>query len=724
MGKGRARYSSDTLAVATMAEQWRILVVENEEDLNWNIVNSLQKDGYIVLGVTSGGEAIRTLWSEEYDVVICSQQMPDADGFDLLQWMRTYCPNARMVMLGTPGSGVSRAQALGMGVTSYLEKPLDVRALKEELRGLLHSTGFSASLDSFDLLDVIQIINMSRKSIALVVNTGLEEQGTLRFQVGELIWAEYGTLRGEEAFFALAAHKNGTVVHRPWSEQIMPNVTQPLSRLIFQALQYRSKYAEQQPLSSEIEAVRPGYTVPDPPTLPLLPETLQDMEEDDSPFQFLEEDDSPFQFVAEEVPVERSPVNSPFEQVGTGGGLGIVKNTESGVTNQPGTKDKAWWEPTGRIPAFQMSGSMRALTTEEAGQAKPANGSMNAGSSPAQKTGMSQTNALPSWLTDQPTHMSLPVMRGNTSQMPAVPQERSPVPPKTPPIAAPISPPASPGPSPQRNAEWPVLPQMPLNPSDSGLRRVKQEEITFTNSHRAIKPNNAMQSNGATRPASAEWQVPMSLPLQGQTGQMSPVKPSGPVERSGDTLQSLKALKKTNAASAPVADPRSAPTSPVPVQPVPAINERAWSAPVSGALNNGLPETGMPKKSTQGKWNYPALSAALQTLGYSVPGFVAAAVVNTDGTPIAQVAVDEGDISPLCAHLSSVMQGVLQAVELNRGEYYEHTVITSRSQHILLRLIGKQKTIFQALITMRETDPTTSLDVMANVDAALAAAFA
>ena len=721
-----------------MAEQWRILVVESEENLNWNIVNSLQKDGYIVLGVTSGGEAIRTLWSEEYDVVICSQQMPDADGFDLLQWMRTYCPNARMVMLGTPGSGISRAQALSMGVTSYLEKPLDVRVLKEEMRGLLHSTGFSASLDSFDLLDVIQIINMSRKSIALVVNTGLEEQGTLRFQVGELIWAEYGTLRGEEAFFALAAHKNGTVVHRPWSEQITPNVTQQLSRLIFQALQYRSKYAEQLPLSSEIEVVRPGYTVPDPPTLPSLPETLQDMEEDDSPFQFLEEDDRPFQFVAEEVPVERSPVNSPFEQllpsgstnarleqVGSGGGLGMVKNTESGVTNQPGTKDKAWWEPTGRIPAFQMSGSMRALTTEEAGQAKPANGSMNAGSPPVQKTGMSQTNALPSWLTDQPTHMSLPVLRGNTGQMPAVPQERSPVPPKTPPIAAPLSPPASSSPSPQRNAEWPALPQMPLNPSDSGLRRIKPEEAMFTNSHRAVKPNNTLQSNGTTRPASAEWQapVPMSLPLQGQTGQMSPVKPSGPLERPGDTLQSLKALK-TNVASAPVADPRSAPISPVPVQPAPANNERAWSAPVSGALNNGLPETGMPGKSAQGKWNYPALSAALQTLGYSVPGFVAAAVVSADGTPIAQVAVDEEDISPLCAHLGIVMQGVLQAVELNPGEYYEHTVITNRSQHILLRLIGKQKTIFQALITTRETDPPTSLDVMANVDAALAAALA
>src|SRR5437899_4798135 len=160
-----------------------------------------------------------------------------------------------MIIIGIAGSSVTRTQALENGVVSYLSKPLDLHQLKEELRRLLQQTGFSASLDSFDLLDVIQIITMSRKSIALLVNTGLEEHGVLRFQGGELIWAEYGSLRGEEAFFALAAHKNGVVIHQPWNDQITPNVTQPLSRLIFQALQYRTKYAGNQQLSGEQEAI-------------------------------------------------------------------------------------------------------------------------------------------------------------------------------------------------------------------------------------------------------------------------------------------------------------------------------------------------------------------------------------------------------------------------------------------------------------------------------------
>jgi len=363
-----------------MAEQWRILVVEGEEKLNWNIVNTLQKDGYFVLGVAGGAEAIRLLWSEEYDIVICNQDMPDADGFDLLQWMRTYCPNARMVMLGTPSSGVTRAQALEMGVASYLEKPLDPRALKEELRRLLHQTGFSASLDSFDLLDVIQIITMSRKSIALVISIGVEEEGVLRFQNGELIWAEYGTLRGEEAFFALAAHKNGTVVHRPWNDQITPNVTQPLSRLIFQALQYRSKYAEYQQLSSEQEVIRPVNKVPDPPTLTPMPPTmssaLQDLE-DDRPFQYLSEveDDRPFQFFPENSPGTGATTNVTFEQLmrgsstsgpalepSGGGVMGMGKNVEQDFSG--GLGDREWWEPTGGFPSLSKSANVRAITDE------------------------------------------------------------------------------------------------------------------------------------------------------------------------------------------------------------------------------------------------------------------------------------------------------------------------------------------------------------------------
>ncbi len=812
-GQGHSTPGIDIdLAVVIMAEQWRILVIESEEHLNWNMVNALQKDGYIVRGVTSGGEAIRLLWSEEYDVVICNQQMPDADGFDLLQWMRNYSPDSRMIMLGAPGNGAARAQALEMGVVSYLEKPLDLPALKAELRRMLHSTGFSASLDSFDLLDVVQIITLSRKSIALVVSTGLEEQGVLRFQNGELISADYGILRGEEAFFALAAHKNGTVVQHPWHEQVEPNVTQPLSRLIFQALQYRAKYAEAQQASSELEAVQPASNTPLPP-MPstVFPEALQDLDDDDRPFQFIPEDleiddrpfqyvaeareeddrpfqyvaetreeddqpfqfvaetreeqDQPFQFVAEEPVAEKPRATSALEQLirgtaSSGSALEQLEALRNPTQNSGGTGSTSneWWQPARPFPAMQPSGSMRAIT--DGTQATP----LVPAPTPAQKTPAAQSSVLPSWLTEPPASQNLPAQRAQTGHMPAVPPtpptpyQASPARPAMPYQASPATPyqlnpttpaipyqasptmpyqvspvtpaiphQASPTTPYQASAMVPTTPpqvgptvsqglpswQQPagsaLNTSAAGLRKTKPEEALYTGHQQAIRPGTHPAPEGQSAPAS-ERQGDVSGPLRA-------VKP--------ETLHSLAALKKANvtpSASAPVHVPgKSSETQPAP--PAREWEMRDWPRPPQKfAEETSKPRVTAPLGPTSRR-NYPALAAALQTLGHSVPGFVASAVINLDGTPIAQVTADELDISPLCAHVSQVLRGALQTLQQGHWEPYEHTIISSRTRHILLRLIGNTSDTFQVLITTRETPPAESLEALANVEAAIAAAL-
>lgn len=123
------------------------------------------------------------------------------------------------------------------------------------------------------------------------------------------------------------------------------------------------------------------------------------------------------------------------------------------------------------------------------------------------------------------------------------------------------------------------------------------------------------------------------------------------------------------------------------------------------------------------KYNYPALVSALQTLGYSIPGFVAAAVVGLDGQPIAQVAVDDLDISQVCGYFSSILLGVLHTLEqVGQGEH-EETIITSENRYILLRIAGSKRSAFQVLITTREADPAESLEVMANVEGAISAAL-
>ena len=591
-----------------MANVWRIFVVEDDEILNQNIVNTLRKEGYVAQGVLYGADAVRALWSDEYDVVIGDLKMPDAGGFELLQWLRAYRPNTYMILIGDAPLPQMQSRALESGATSYLEKPLDLRLLKEELRRLLQQTGFSANLDSFDLLDVIQMITMSHRSIALLVNTGLEERGLLRFRMGELIWAEYGMLRGEEAFFALAAHKNGSVVQQPWNGGGMTNVTQPLSRLIFQALQYRTKYANMQEYPGEPEPDVAG------------------------PLSFDEIDDTPFIF-AQDAPEVSSPHYTPAQEA-----------AGQDTTNDDRGQIREWWENTGNLNAVQPKrGDDTSFSLPGDGAILPDHlsppAAFGASLPPTiQKTPTNSGPALPSWLTDQPTDSALRAVRSS-----AFPQANSV--PNTPTLAS--SSPAWQSLSPPADVDG-------LSPTSSKGRAA--------NPGYALPPLSEQPSQGGTQ------------------------------QRPEQKLDNTSTMRGTNGAN------------------------------TRGRAQEDTPAQGLQQLARQG-YNYPALVSALQTLGYSIPGFVAAAVVSIDGQPIAQVAVEDVDIAQVCRPLSNTLRGIAQLLTQEAWGDCEQVVVTSSTRHVLIHLVGETAGAFQMLVTAREADPKQCMEIMANVEGAIAAAL-
>ncbi len=631
-----------------MSKQWHILIVLDDEYLNQNIVNSLQIDGYFVKGVTSGTEAVHLLWAEEYDVVVSDQKMPDADGFELLQWIRTYRPGTLMIMIGMPGSSVTRTQALENGVVSYLEKPLDLHILKEELRRLLQQTGFSANLDSFDLLDVIQMVNMSHKTIAMVVNTGLEEQGLLGFQAGELVWAEYGILHGEEAFFALAAHKNGTITHQPWTAQIRPNVTQPLSRLIFQALQYRSKYAAFKQLTGEQVALASAA----------MSQAIQSPDDEDAPFLFVEPvlADGFQQVASSNSPETPAPVSHVMKEA------------------------IEWWQEPASQEHLNKGSTERSVTGNAALSVNPSTDSghhvtndtntarTSITPSTVHKTSVGQRTDLPSWLMDQPTQFDMPAIRPSSltgsDKVPAAPIDKA------------------------TSSEW---------QSPASAARIDDQSEVEQSSH--------VSSHGQSPP---EWQL---------------------AERPGvSQLRSLTSARKTDDFSAPPSQQKSdlLPTN----GSNPTLTTDNLHGNVASVTDTARSSSSERIQSTVDahagrtqKRNYAALSEALQTLGFSIPGFIATALVSMDGQPIAQVAVDDLDISRLYEYFSNSMQSALRALGEGAFGHYEDTIITSLTHFILFRLVGSSRDTFQVLIVTRDTDPVECLEIMANIEPALEAAL-
>jgi CheY-like chemotaxis protein/predicted regulator of Ras-like GTPase activity (Roadblock/LC7/MglB family) len=592
-----------------MSNLRRIFVVENNEFFNRNVVNTLQKEGYIVQSALNGTDAIRLLWAESYDVVVSSVQVPGANGFELLQWLRAYRPNTYIILMG---ESEWRARALESGATSYLEKPFDLREFQEELRRLLQQTGFSADLESFDLLDVIQMITMSRRSMALLVNTGLEERGMLRFQNGDLIWAEYGLLRGEEAFFALAAHKNGSVVQQPWNGGGGTNVTQPLSRLIFQALQYRTKYANGQGDA--------GTAAGENSSGPLAAD-----EYDDSPFGFIAEDDSPVP------PVQTSPIrqNPPPLQPQQPSSPLAAGPIGPSLPSEEVQNAREWWQRTGKVAS--VNGQQRQPTTssdfDETIMLRQSD--LAGGEVPRSP---SQSPALPSWLTGEPASSQPPTVRpaGNLSAE------------------------ASQLFSSSSSTEWP-----PTRSQATGQ----------------IPPFDDMTPSQVTPLPEPEW------PL-----------------------------------SAAVSPPRSE-------EPTPSAQSSDVSWMYDGKQPSEEEAFADLQEEESEKYNYPALVSALQTLGYSIHGFIAAAVVGLDGHPIAQVTVDDIDISRLCQSMSSLLQHAGQAVGQEQWGECEQFFVTSAQRRVFVHVLGEERNTFQMLVTTHEVDLAECIEIMTNVEGAIEAAL-
>ncbi len=624
-----------------MSDVWRICIVEDEEALNQNLVNALRKDGYEVRGFTRNADAIHVLWSEEFDVVIFDLNAPETDGLEVLQWLHASHPNIRMIAIGVANSLAVRAQALECGAVSYLEKPLDLRLLKDELRRLSQKSGFTASLDSFDLLDVIQIINMSRKTISLLINTGLEEHGTLGFQNGDLIWAEYGMLRGEEAFFALAAHKNGTVTQQFLDEQIRANVTQPLSRLIFQALQYRSKYANTQQHTGEHEEFTSST---------IVPFSTDDI--DDRPFVFspTQGEQPPLQITPNYTTPDVSPLPPTIE---------LPRPTNDGV--------KEWWQRTGQVERVRLASIPRLDASAVPTSAMHALTNGTGKATPVHEFDIPSTNTpveLPSWLTDQPTSQSMPTVQppaSSASDITLVP-----------------SPPSTPA---KRQPTIEITDDLP----SQWLELLQQSTRHEPETHLPRQ--------------SAELQLPTPVSWQPEFIDQSELLSTSSNEHRNATYEELNGS---------------------------ATNISSYDSGSFETLQNSNPmlsTSSLKALRIAAKRNYAALVSALQTLGYSIIGFIAAAVVSIDGHPVAQVTIDDMDISNICRYFSTIQKNALQALGNTEEDKYKEIVITSSMRYTLMRIVDPDTKAFLVLITTREANPTKSLEVMTNVEGAISAAL-
>lgn len=122
----------------------RVLVAEDEQDLN-NIVSAkLAESGHSVDSCLDGKEAMLFLSAAEYDVVILDIMMPGADGFKVLEKIRKEGRKTPVLFLTARDSIQDRVRGLDAGANDYLVKPFSLEELMARVRVLTRSSHGSA----------------------------------------------------------------------------------------------------------------------------------------------------------------------------------------------------------------------------------------------------------------------------------------------------------------------------------------------------------------------------------------------------------------------------------------------------------------------------------------------------------------------------------------------------------------------------------------------------
>jgi DNA-binding response OmpR family regulator len=126
--------NGESAAVLSPANDARVLVVDDEENLRITTSAILENEGYLVDCAASGDEAIARLANTEYDLVLTDLHMEHGEGLTVLNEIRRNAPLTISVVLTGFASVESAIAALQEGAYDYLVKPCDIETMKHTIR--------------------------------------------------------------------------------------------------------------------------------------------------------------------------------------------------------------------------------------------------------------------------------------------------------------------------------------------------------------------------------------------------------------------------------------------------------------------------------------------------------------------------------------------------------------------------------------------------------------
>ena len=176
-----------------VGDMMKLLIVEDERALNRVLSKRLENIGYEVVSCFNGEEALSTLMTDSFDVIIMDIMMPKLSGLEVLVQMKEKGIETPVLFLTAKDTVEDRVYGLELGAEDYLVKPFSfdelVARIKVILRG--HKNRFSQILRVADL-------ELDRNSHIVKRNNKIINLSSKEFEVLEYLMKHTGDVLSRE----------------------------------------------------------------------------------------------------------------------------------------------------------------------------------------------------------------------------------------------------------------------------------------------------------------------------------------------------------------------------------------------------------------------------------------------------------------------------------------------------------------------------------------------
>lgn len=108
---------------------FKILVVEDDKELNETVCSFLNSNGYEAVGCLNADDAYDALYADMFDLIVSDIMMPKVDGFEFAGNVRELNDNIPILFMTARDDIASKQRGFRIGIDDYMVKPIDLDEL-------------------------------------------------------------------------------------------------------------------------------------------------------------------------------------------------------------------------------------------------------------------------------------------------------------------------------------------------------------------------------------------------------------------------------------------------------------------------------------------------------------------------------------------------------------------------------------------------------------------